>query len=72
MIVAQAPEGVSIDVEKVMALGRTLIRSRSEAVILLSSVLVVGWGVLRLSGLLQFGAVWLAAELVYYAYSRWR
>ena len=72
MIVTRSPDVVSIDVNKLLALGRTLIRSRLDAVVLLTGAATVAWAVVSLTGLWQLAAVWLAAELVFFAYQRWR
>ena len=56
----------------ILPLARTLVRSRSEAVVALSAASGLVWALLQLHGLWQLLAGWLIAELVFFGYQRWR
>lgn len=61
-----------LDMSRLWPLAKTLFRSRGDAVALLTVAAVSVWGILQLSGRLQLAAVWLSAELIFFAYQRWR
>lgn len=56
----------------VLAFSRTLVRSRTDALVLLSTAALVVWGVVTWSAPSNLLAVWLAFEFGFFIYSRWR
>ena len=53
-------------------LAKTLIRSRKEAVVALSTTTILVWATLQLTGLWQLATGWLIAEFAFIGYQRWR